>query len=190
MTRPNLAARPFEEARPVWAAALALAVIGVTLSAISLAEFLGAKGAERSAEAKLDHLLARRAELSAQVEKTDRTLAKVRWKQLNTEAASLQSVIGRRKLVWSQLLADLERVLPWDVRLVSIAPTVDPDGTLKVTLTGFATGRDAWLKLLATLFADSRFSDPLPHSEETSQATGGQGHRFTITVSYWPGGRP
>ncbi|MFI5167971.1 MAG: hypothetical protein ACHQQS_15285 [Thermoanaerobaculales bacterium] len=190
MSRPNLAARPFEEVRPVWFAAAVLLVVAATLSAVSLAEFVGAKGVERAASNKLQDLLVRRAELSASVEKSNRELAKMNWKKLQTETSSLKDVVARRSLVWSQLLADLERVMPWDVRLVTIVPSVDPKGTIKVTLTGLASGREGWLKLLATLFADHRFSDPLPQSEETSAATSGQGHRFQLVVDYWPEGRP
>lgn len=190
MSRLNLAARPFDEVRPVWIAAAALLIVAGVLTAVSLAEFVGAKGAERASSEKLQHLLARRAELSASVEKTNRELAKVGWKKLQAETGSLKKVVARRRLVWSQLLADLERVMPWDVRVINIAPSVDPKGTIKVALTGLASGREAWLKLLATLFADRRFSDPLPQSEEAATATSGQGHRFQLTVDYWPEGRP
>jgi type IV pilus assembly protein PilN len=190
MSRLNLAARPFDDIRPVWVTAAALLIAAGTLTAVSLAEFVGAKGAEKAASEKLQNLLTRRAELSASVEKTNRELAKISWKKLDAETVSLKNVVARRKLVWSQLLADLERVMPWDVRLITIAPTVDPKGTIKVALTGLASGREAWLKLLATLFADRRFSDPLPQSEETAAATSGQGHRFQLVVDYWPEGRP
>ena len=98
--------------------------------------------------------------------------------------------MARRKLVWSQLLADLERVVPWDIRLVSITPSVAKDGSVQIGLDGVATGRDAWLKLLAVLFADPKFSDPLPRSEEAPSASNGQGYRFSLTVRYWPEGRP
>ena len=188
--RLNLAARPFEQVRPVWVAAIALLVVAATLTAVSLAEFVGAKGAEKVASQKLERLLAQRAELAASVDKSNRELAKVGWKKLQAETASLKDVVARRKLVWSQLLADLERVVPWDVRLTTITPTVDPKGGIKIALTGLASGRDAWLRLLATLFADPHFANPLPQSEESSAATSGQGHRFQLTVDYWPEGRP
>ena len=50
--------------------------------------------------------------------------------------------------------------------------------------------REAWLKLLAVLFTDSKFSDPLPRSEEAPSATNGKGYQFDLTVRYWSGGRP
>ncbi len=190
MRRPNLAARPFENVRPVWVAGGALALAALVLTGVSLADFLSAHGRERAAIASLARLRARRADLVAKVEAANRQLAAVGWKKLQGETTSLEEVVARRKLVWSQLLADLERVVPWDIRLVSITPSVAKDGSLQIGLDGLATGRDAWLKLIAVLFADPKFSDPLPRSEEAPSARNGQGYRFSLTVRYWPEGRP
>ncbi len=190
MKRPNLAARPFLDVRPVWLTGALLATLALILSGLSLAEFVSAHGKEIAATALLRRTQARRAELAAQVDAGNRELAAVGWKKLQGETTSLQVVVGRRRLVWSQLLADLERVTPWDVRLVQITPTVDKDGNVLLELKGLATGRDAWLKLLAVLFTDARFSEPLPRSEEAPSATNGKGYRFTLTVRYWPEGRP
>jgi hypothetical protein len=190
MHRPNLASTQFLDARPVLVAGAALAVVALALSAISLGEVFRAHGREKNYAATLQRLETRRSELVTQVEQANRQLADVGWKKLQTETTALTGVVARRKLVWSQLLADLERVIPWDVRLVNITPSVDKDGSVLINLTGVATGREAWLKLLAALFTDPKFSDPMPRSEEAPSATNGQGYRFTLSVHYWPGGRP
>jgi len=189
MSRPNLARTPFLDVRPVWLTGGVLAALALVLSGVSLAEFLTARGKERSAADLLHRTQARQAELVAQVEAENKDLAKVSWKKLQLETTSLQVVVGRRRLVWSQLLADLERVTPWDVRLVQITPTVDKTGALNIELQGLATGREAWLRLLAVLFTDSRFSDPLPKFEEAPSASNGKGYRFALGVRYWPEGR-
>jgi hypothetical protein len=101
----------------------------------------------------------------------------------------MQEVAARRRVAWSRLLVDLERVLPWDVRLVSVAPTIDDKGVVQVSLTGVAAGRDGWLKLLGRCFADSNFSEPVPASEEAPSASNTVGYRFQLRVRYWPEGR-
>ena len=187
--RPNLAARPFENVRPVWVASGVLALAALILTAASLSDFFSARGRERTATAALARLRARRTELAAKVEATNRTLAAVAWKKLAGETSSLEEVVARRRLVWSQLLADLERVVPWDVRLVSINPSVAKDGSLQIGLQGLATSREAWLRLLAALLEDSRFSNPVPRSEEAPSARNALGYQFSLTVRYWPEGR-
>ncbi|MBZ5587078.1 MAG: hypothetical protein LAO05_00790 [Acidobacteriia bacterium] len=186
MKRPNLAASPFLDVRPVWVTGGALAVVALTLTIVSLADLIAVRGREKSAAEALRQAQAKRAELVAQVQSRDRQLAAVAWKTLQLETGSLQVVVARRRLVWSQLLADLERVVPWDIRLVQITPKVDKTGAIQVDLEGLATGREAWLRLLAVLFTDSKFSDPLPRYEEAPSATNGKGYQFALTVRYWP----
>jgi len=188
--RPNLASSPLLDIRPVLVVGGGLALVALVLTGITLAEFIRARGKEKAAASALVALQTRRAELATKVEATNRKLAGVSWKTLQVETTAMQDVVARRKLVWSQLLAELERVVPWDIRLVSIAPTIEKDGSVEINLLGVSTSREAWLKLVALLFVDSRFSNPLPKAEESPSATNGQGHRFSLAVRYWPEGRP
>jgi hypothetical protein len=159
--RPNLATRPFLDVRPVLVAGGALALVALVLTGISLAEVIGARSREKSAAKALVGLQAKRAELVTRVEQANQKLTGVGWQTLRVETEAMQDVVARRRLIWSQLLADFERMTPWDVRLVSIA----------------------------LLFVDAKFSEPLPASEESPSATNGQGHRFSLSVRYWPEGR-
>ncbi len=190
MHRPNLAARPFLDVRPVWVAGGLLAFAGLVLTGVSLGELLHEHRAEKNAAATLAGLQAKRTELAEKVAADNRELAAVSWKKLQFETDSLRQVVSRRGLVWSQMLADLERIVPWDVRLVSIVPAVDKGGEVKLALSGIATGRQAWLKMVSVLFTDRSFSDPLPSGETAPSATNSQGYRFELTVTYWPKGRP
>jgi hypothetical protein len=187
--RPNLASHPFLDVRPVVVAGGTLAAVALLLTGISLGEFIRAQGRERSAARALAGLQTRRGELLTKVEETNRKLTGVGWNTLKVETSAMQDVVARRKLVWSQLLADLERTMPWDVRLISITPAVEKDGLVRVNLTGVAASREAWLRLVALLFVDPKFSEPLPSAEESPSATNGQGYRFALSARYWPGGR-
>lgn len=187
--RPNLASQPFLDVRPVMVVGGALALVALMLTGISLGEVIRARVRERSAARALAGLQARRAELLTKVEENNRKLTGVGWNTLKIETSAMQDVVAQRKLVWSQLLADFERMVPWDVRLVSITPVVERDGRVRVNLNGVAASREAWLRLVALLFVDPKFSDPLPSSEESPSATGGQGYRFSLSARYWPGGR-
>jgi hypothetical protein len=189
MHRPNLARAPFQNTRPVWLTGIVLTVVAVVFTTLSITEALGARSSERQQAERLRSLTARRAELAKQVDAANRELSRVAWKKLQTETTSLQSIVARRQLSWSLLIVDLEKVLPWDVRLISIDPHVQENGSIALNLKGVATTRDAWLHLLTVFFGADRFSDPVPVSEETP-AGGAQGYSFVVKVSYWPGGRP
>ncbi|MEW6337557.1 MAG: PilN domain-containing protein [Acidobacteriota bacterium] len=188
MLRPNLAREPLLDTRPVVAVSLVLAFVALVLTAASVADFLGARGREREQSDRLEALRQEHQGLRAEVEAASRRLAAVGWKQLESEASSLGSVAAKRSLSWSRMLADLERVVPWNVRLTSINPGIDDKGVVTLSLTGVAADRDSWLQLIARCFADEGFSDPRPSSEEAPIASGSQGYQFVLSVKYTPGG--
>lgn len=187
--RPNLAREPFVDLRPVAVAGIALAVLAVVLTTVSVVEIASAKGEEQALAGRLRELQTRRTDLSRQVVEIDRKLAGESWKKLDRETESLRQVVAQRRLAWSDLLADLEKVVPWDVRLVSIAPSLSDKGEITVSLSGIAAGRAGWLKLLAAFFNSDKFSSPVPGSEDAPGAGNTVGYRFQLRVRYWPEGR-
>jgi Tfp pilus assembly protein PilN len=166
-----------------------LAAIALVLTSVNLWEFVSAQGAERALETEEQALRTRFATLQKEVQDADRRLAVVSWRQLEADAGRMEEVAARRRVAWSRLLVDLERVVPWDARLVSVAPTIDEKGVVRVDLTGVAAGRDSWLRLLGRCFADAKFSEPVPASEEAPSASNTLGYRFQLRVRYWPEGR-
>jgi hypothetical protein len=190
MARPNLAGKPFLDTRPVVLASAALAVVAVALTAVSVAEYVSERGAETQLAASVRRLQASREALAGEVVVLDRTLARAPWKKLKAETASMQQIVVQRRSLWGPLFADLERVLPWDTRLVTIDPQATETGEVRVALSGLAADRAAWLKLLGRLFTDAHFSDPVPLSEEAPGEQNAAGFGFTLRVRYWPEGRP
>jgi type IV pilus assembly protein PilN len=188
--RPNLASRPFLDTRPVTAVGVALAIVAIGLTTVSVADFLSERGEETQLAESVRELEARRATLLGEIATLDRQLARTPWKKLKAETASMQHLIVQGGSIWSTLFADLERVLPWDTRLLSIDPRSGETGEITVTLSGVAADRAAWLKLLGRLFTDSRFSDPIPRSEESPGERNAVGFTFVLSVRYWPEGRP
>jgi outer membrane murein-binding lipoprotein Lpp len=189
MQRPNLAARPFLDSRPVIVTGVALAVVAVALTVLSVANYLSERGQATQLAAAVRDLDSQASRLSAEVATLDRQLAVAPWKKLRAETASMQRLVVQRTAMWTTLFADLERVMPWDTRLLSITPQAGEDGEIMVALTGVAADRSAWLKLLGRLFSDPRFSDPTPRSEESPGEQNAVGFKFTLMVRYWPAGR-
>jgi len=186
MRTPNLARQPFANHRPLLVVGLALAALALIATAVSVLDLLAARRAERDFAARLAPLEQRRAELARAVGALDSELRGVAWGKLTAEASALDRVLIKRKLVWTELLGNLERVLPWDVRLITINPSVDQEGGLALGLVGVSTGREGWLSLIARLFVDRSFSDPVPLSEQAPGATNAIGYRFEVRAHYWP----
>lgn len=190
MKRPNLASKPFLNTRPVWVTAGSIWVLGLALTAFAVSDFLAVRGQERDAGTRLERLNQKAAELSQQAAALNRELSQVNWKKLKAEVDSVAQAASQRQLRWGRLLADLEAVLPWDVRLSSINPTVDAKGTVTITLEGVATSREAWLRFLSRLMEDPRFANPVPRMEEAPGTGNAVGYVFTLVVTYQPEAGP
>lgn len=186
MRRPNLASKPFLNTRPVWVVAGAVWLLGLALSAYSVSDFLSVQGQEKDAGAKLLALTQKASDLSQRADALHRELSQVNWKKLKLEVDSVSHAASQRQLRWGQLLSDLEAVMPWDVRLLSINPAVDATGTVSVTLEGVATSREAWLAFLARLLEDPRFANPIPRQEQAPGTGSPMGYGFSLTVNYKP----
>lgn len=184
MKRPNLARESFVDIRPVVLVCVALFVLAALLTAYSLHGVFRAKDKEQETMQRIAQLEGEQASLAKEVDAQNRTLAAVKWKKLAAETTSMQGVVAGRRLSWSRLLADLERVLPWDTRLITISPQIREDGGVEITLTGVAANREAWLKLISTLFTDKSFSDPVPFNEEAPGTTNVVGYRFQLRTMY------
>ncbi|MCS7181960.1 MAG: PilN domain-containing protein [Thermoanaerobaculum sp.] len=186
MRRPNLAQQPFLNTRPVWVVSTLAWLCALGLSAYAVVDFLSVRGQERHAAQRLQALSARATALNQEAKALSRELSAVNWRKLKAEVDAVASAASQRQLRWGPLLASLEAVLPWDVRLISITPTATPEG-LTVTLEGVATNREAWLRLLTNLLRDPRFANPVPQEEQAPGSGGAVGYGFSLKVTYQPG---
>ncbi len=187
MIAPNLASRPFLNTRPVWIVTAVAALLAVLLFAANARLYV-------ISNEELDTLLEQRQSLEQEkraLEKELRSdlavLDKVPWRRLDARASGVNIVLRERSFSWSAMLDDIERVLPYGVRLVTIGPKVGAEG-VALTLRGVARTRDDLLGLIENLIADPAFVDPLPSSEESPESGRTVGYAFTLAVDYLPPG--
>jgi hypothetical protein len=185
MILPNFASRPFLNTRPVWlvtAASGALALVFVVLNIVTFA------GSNRTLAPQLDHrdrLRAEKAELEHELRGRLLEMEKVPWRSLRARVSATNVVLREHGFSWSRLLEDIERIMPYDARLVNIGPTVGPEGVL-LNLMVVARTRDAMLELLENMIADPSFSEPLPRGEKGPGDAETAGYELSMTVKYHP----
>lgn len=187
MRMPSLASRPFLNTRPVWAFTVSAVVLGLILMAVNIFLYV-------SSNARLEEQLQREKTLRAQVKELHdevlrdvAALKKVPWKRLDRRAAGLNTILQAYGFSWQNLLRDVGAVLPRQVRLNRIAPSVTKEG-LSLGFKGTAQSRDAILEFLQNMIDDPHFERPLPRSETTPEEAG-VGYDFVIKVFYHPEGR-
>lgn len=186
MKVPNLASKPFLNTRPVWLLVAAAGTLAVALSAVNLNLWLASnRGLEEQIERQRT-LAAEQAGLVTELRRDIETLDRVPWRALDRQVENLNLVLREHSFSWLQLLDDVERVLPREVRIIRIAPTVGKD-SVELGLDGISSDRDAFLDLLDNLIFDPSFDEPRPRTERLPEQARSANFEFTVSVRYLPG---
>jgi Tfp pilus assembly protein PilN len=177
----NLASQPFRNTRlPVLLSALLLllalgvsAVHALAISRILPTHLSQAEGTTRALEAELEQLQAERATLQTLRPSSD-DLA--RWEQV-------RRLIDQRLLRWTTLLKRLDELLPSDVQLTTIEPTIAGDALeLRIEATSNVRGSPSLLNLVRILEEQPEFENVAPQTlAETPN-----GDLLALTMTYLP----
>lgn len=178
----NLASRPYRDYRPVYAVVVVVSLLiafmllnnietGVRYARDTRTTREKIAGIEQQTEAEN-----RRAADAAQ------RLRGVNVKVLADQAQFVNARLAERAFSWSELLDQLERVLPDDVRIQSIAPSFSKEGLVHLTLDMVGKTDQSMIHTLDRLNRDPRFANAFPTSESKSN----EGYHFGIGVDYKP----
>jgi len=196
---PNLARRPFVNARPVARIALLLAAAGALLLVLNLALYVGYSRTRRANTTHLVEVEQRIAAEAARVQAASAALTAADLGRQNALVDYLNHRIEERTFAWSVLFDRLATLLPGEVRLVNLAPRfvdrdddgrragsrrggTEPEGRVGLSMQGSARDGDAILRLVDALFADPAFEDPNLNQEARQQGE----ISFTLSVTYLP----
>ena len=178
----NLASRPYRDYRPVYA---------VVVVASLLIAFMLLNNIETGYRYARDTRTTREkiAGVEQQTETENRRAADVTQqlrgvnvKALAEQAQFVNARLAERAFSWSELLDQLERVLPDDVRIQSIAPSFSKEGLVHLTLDMVGKTDQGMVHTLDRLNRDPRFANAFPTSESKSN----EGYHFGIGVDYKP----
>lgn len=185
MIAPNLATRPHLNTRPVWLVTAVAALLALIFAAVNVSVWLKSSRTLEEQILRHDGLETEFEQLSAEVGAQAESLNRVPWRSLTARVNAVNTVIREHEFSWIGLLDDIERVLPYNVRLTRISPKVDVD-RVNLSLTAIGRSREALLDLLDALIDDPSFSEPTPGSEVTPEESG-FGYVLTLTVVHHPG---
>jgi len=169
----------------VWLVTAVAGALTLILLAFNLRLFLVANRALVDETATRDALLERHLVLEASVRKDVEALERVPWRSLTRRVDATNLILREHAFSWLGMLDDIERVMPYDVRLTRISPSVGSDGAM-LSLALIAHNRDAMLELLDNLIADPRFSDPTPSTESTPEEDSTAAYVMNLRVNYHP----
>lgn len=176
----SLASRPYRDNRAflLTAAVLGGLVLLLTLNNVWTAvDYLSNTENVRTDIARLETEIAdtrsEAARLNAEIEKIDR-------RELNRRIEYVNTQIAERAFSWNRLLNDLERVMPDDVRVTQLNPSVE-GATVQLAMSVESKTQDGVIRLLDQMLADPSFARAFPRSEQLGE----DGiRRFVVEAEY------
>lgn len=191
----NLARRPFVNSRPITRLAVLLWLAGGALAVwngLEIWRLTSSLGERRRALAAAE---VRAAEGQARIAALQAELRDIDLLEQNEETAFLNREIDRRTLSWTGLFQRLGEVLPRQVRLIQIVPSLASpaqrrrppgaataaEGWISLSLSGYAENDEALLDFVDTLFAHPSFDAP---DLEREAVPPGEPLQFELKVSY------
>lgn len=183
----NLASKPRLNTRPVWIVTGVAVLIGLVLAAVNVRLFLTSNQTLEEQIVRRDMLQIQRNELRREFSGHAAVLERVPWKSLGARIELVNEVLEEHRFSWSDLLDHLAEVLPWQVRIVSVSPSVGKEG-VTLGLEAVSKDREGFLNLLDRMVADPYFDDPLPSREDWPEGGQSSEYVFSMRVLFLPEG--
>lgn len=179
----NLATEPFQRLRPVLAVSIAL---GMILSA-SLAWLVWLAASERGRAAETRREIALLEGELGSLRRDEARLQELLRQPQNAavldQAVFLNSLLYRKGISWTRIFADLEEVMPHNVRLISIRPQVDSRSEIYLDMVVGATSQPPVIEMLrhmesSPLFGSIEVHNWTPPGQEQPL------YRYRVSVNY------
>ena len=180
----NLASEPFRRDRPVLVGSAAVAVVLAILLGLQCVTIYSERHQAVDTRVTIDRLNAQVRTLAAGQTKLNTTLTKPENAEVLERSLFLNSLIDRKAISWSKIFADLEKVMPYNVRLVSVRlPEVDSENQVLLDMVVGSKEVQPVLELLRRFEASPQFGptsvlNSIPPSQTDPY------FRYHVSVSY------
>lgn len=180
----NLASDPFRRDRPILVASVALGAVLLITLIVQIGAIVSARAQAAETRGMLEKLDRQLATVKTEQAKLDGTLSKPENAEVLDRSQFLNSLIERKSISWTRIFADLEKVVPYQVRLVAVRlPQVDSQNQVLLDMVVGADSPGPVLELLKRLETSPQFGptsviNSLPPSQTDKL------WKYRVSVSY------
>jgi hypothetical protein len=180
----NLATEPFRRDRQMLMGSAAIALLLALLLVFQVFKIVSERHQAADIRIAIDRENEQIRAIAAQQAKLNATLRKPENAVVLERSLFLNTLIDRKAISWTKIFADLEKVMPYNVRLVSVRlPAVDSNNQVLLDMVVGAKEVQPILDLLKHLEGAPQFG---PYSVQTSTPPSQTDpfYRYHVTVSY------
>lgn len=179
----NLASRPYEDKRLFITTVVGVSIIIAALLFTNIDTWLRYRVQTQTTRSKVAALDAQTEQEQRRVESLKQQLGHIDVVSLSKQTTFINAQLAQRSFSWSELLDKLEAVLADDVRVTTITPSFQPNGTVLLSLGLEAKSADGLVNMLRRFNQDPQFANPFPTSEAAAP-TGG--YHISLSVEFKP----
>jgi len=180
----NLATEPFRKTRAALVGFVAAAVVLAFLLVAEVASILHSRSQAADLRAERNTLNAQLQRLNARQAKVNALLHQPENAQVLEESVFFNTLIERKAISWTKLFSDLGKVVPYNVRLISVRlPQIDSLNRIELDMVVGAQDPTSIVELLRKLESSPAFgSTTVMNSMPPGQNE--QLYRYRVTVTY------
>jgi type IV pilus assembly protein PilN len=180
----NLASEPFRRDRPAVVGFSALAVLAAILLGIQITTIVAERHQAADTRLTIDRLNAQLRTIGEQQARLNATLRQSENAEVLERSLFLNTLIERKAISWTRIFADLEKVMPYNVRLVSVRlPEVDSQNAVLLDMVVGAKEVQPVLEFLKRLESSPQFG-PVSMQNSLPPSQTDPYFRYHVSVSY------
>ncbi|MFN7998802.1 MAG: hypothetical protein U0Q18_34580 [Bryobacteraceae bacterium] len=153
----NLASQPFRRDRAVLVASGALGVMLVLLLAFLISLNAVQSGQVADTRQEIARLQKQIQAVSADQARQDAILRRPENAEVLERSLFLNALLYRKGISWTRIFADLEKVVPYNVQVISIRPTVNSKNQISLDMTVGTESPQPAIELLKSLESSQLF---------------------------------
>jgi Tfp pilus assembly protein PilN len=166
----NLASQPYRRDRAIIAASVAVSVLLVFTLGILILLIVQDRAQLADVRADVNHLNQQTRIVNAQQAQLDTVLRQPENAEVIERSVFLNSLLVRKGISWTRVFADLEKTLPYSVKLMQVRPTVDSQNHVRLDMTVGANEPGPLIEMFkafkeSPLFGDAEMQSNLPPTQ-------------------------
>lgn len=179
----NLASQPFHRNRAMLAASTAVGALLALVLALLIYLAIDDRNQMRETREAIDKTEKQLSTIAAEQAKLETAVRKPENAEVFERSILLNTLLSRKGISWTRLFADLEDVLPHNVRLVSVRPQVNAQNAIVLDMVVGAQSPEPVIDMLkrlenSKLFSSAALASSLPPSQTDPL------FRYRVSVNY------
>ena len=179
----NLASQPFRRDRAMLAASMAVSLVLVATLGALISLIMADRAQLADVRSDVDGLNRQIRAATAEQERLDAVLRKPENAEVLETSVFLNSLLYRKGISWTRIFSDLEKTVPYNVKVLAIRPSVNSANQVMLDMTVGADSPEPVIQLYKTLEESPLFGLVMEHSSQ-SPTQSDPLYRYRITVIY------